>query len=132
MKVAVCIDKEGGMMFFGRRQSMDRVLREKMLSLTSGKLYLNEFTADQFENKDRLHISESFLNEAGEDDLCFVENLTFDINKVNTLYIFNWNRLYPSDFKFNYDISSFKKVKTEKFEGYSHPKITLETYVRKG
>lgn len=132
MKVAVCIDKEGGMMFFGRRQSMDRILREKMFSLTQGKIFVNEFTADQFENKDGLHISESFLQEAGEQDLCFVENVKFDINKVNTLYIFNWNRLYPSDVTFNYTLDGFKKIKTEKFEGSSHPKITLETYTRKG
>ena len=132
MKVAVCIDKEGGMMFFGRRQSMDRILRGKMFSLTQGKIFVNEFTADQFENKDGLHISESFLQEAGEEDLCFVENVQFDINKVNTLYIFNWNRLYPSDVTFNYALDGFKKIKTEKFEGNSHPKITLETYIRKG
>ena len=132
MKVAVCIDKEGGMMFFDRRQSMDRILREKMFSLTQGKIFVNEFTADQFENKDGLHISESFLQEAGEEDLCFVENVQFDINKVNTLYIFNWNRLYPSDVTFNYALDGFKKIKTEKFEGSSHPKITLETYIRKG
>ena len=132
MKVAVCIDKEGGMMFFGRRQSMDRILREKMFSLTQGKIFVNEFTADQFENKEGLHISESFLQEAGDEDLCFVENVPFDINKVNTLYIFNWNRLYPSDVTFNYALDGFKKIKTEKFEGSSHPKITLETYIRKG
>lgn len=132
MNVAVCIDKECGMMFLGRRQSMDRILREKMLSLTEDKLFVNEFTADQFENKEKLHISESFLDEAGEEDLCFVENVNFDINKVNTLYIFKWNRLYPGDFFFEYDYEeSFKKVKTEKFEGYSHPKITLEIYKRK-
>ena len=131
MNVAVCIDKEGGMMFLGRRQSMDRVQREKLLSLTDGNVFLNEFSADMFFDKSRLVVSEDFLNEAGENDLCFVENLSFDINKVNTLYIFKWNVLYPSDETFNYDLSNFKKVKTEKFEGYSHPKITLETYVRK-
>ena len=131
MNIAVCIDKECGMMFFGRRQSMDRVLREKMLSLTSGKLFVNEFTADQFESKEKLYISENFLDEAGEEDLCFVENTSFNINKVNTLYIFNWNRRYPSDFKFNYDLSGFKKQKTENFEGSSHPKISLEIYKKK-
>lgn len=132
MKVAVCIDKEGGMTFLGRRQSMDRVQREKLLSLTEGKVFLNEFSADMFFDKSRLFVSENFLDEAGENDLCFVENLTFDINQVNTLYIFNWNRLYPSDFYFDYNYKdSFKKVITEKFEGYSHPKITLETYIRK-
>ncbi len=131
MKVAVCIDKDNGMMLFGRRLSMDRVQREKLLSLTDGKIFVNEFTADQFETSDRLHISENFLDEAGENDICFVENVKFDINKVSELYIFNWNRRYPSDVIFDYDISSFKRIKTEKFEGYSHPKITLETYIRK-
>ena len=49
MKIAVCIDKDNGMMLFDRRLSMDRVQREKLLSLTDGKIYVNEFTADQFE-----------------------------------------------------------------------------------
>ncbi len=131
MKVAVCIDKDGGMMLFGRRLSMDRVLREKLLCLTDGQLFVNDFTADQFDNKERLFISEDFLDSAGEDDLCFVENVKFDINKVKELYIFNWNRRYPSDVTFDYDLSAFKKTKTEKFEGYSHPKISLEIYTRK-
>ena len=120
------------MLFFGKRQSKDNILRDKMLSLTEGKLFVNEFSANQFDDKEKLCISESFLDDAGDNDLCFVENITFDINKVNTLYIFNWNRLYPSDFYFDYDYKdNFKKVKTEKFEGSSHPKITLETYIRK-
>ena len=62
MNVAVCIDKEGGMMFLGRRQSMDRVQREKLLSLTDGNVFLNEFSADMFFDKSRLVVSEDFLN----------------------------------------------------------------------
>ena len=60
--------------------------------------------------------------------------LTSEKNKFNNghKYIFHWNRLYPGDFYFDYNYKdNFKKVKTEKFEGYSHPKITLETYIRK-
>ena len=131
MNIAVCIDRDGGMMFLNRRQSMDRVQRAKLLSLTGGELFLNEYTARMFEDKNRLHISENFLEEAGEEDLCFVENIRFDINKVSTLYIFKWNERYPKDFSFEYDLSNFKKQKTEKFEGYSHAKITLEVYARK-
>ena len=49
MNLILCVDEGGGMSFFGRRQSMDRVLRQKALALAGeGKLWhvLSELVTD--------------------------------------------------------------------------------------
>ena len=134
MKIAICIDKSGGILFNNRRLSQDSVLREQLLEIVgSDKLYLNEYSAKQFEDKSKLEINENFLDAATDDDLCFVENVEVDIAKVSQVYLFHWNRAYPSDTYFEFDAkaSGFKKIKTKEFVGSSHKKITLEVYVRK-
>lgn len=133
MKVIVCVDKKGGMMFNNRRQSQDRVLREKIAEILNGAtLYMNSYSAKQFKGECSITVDEEFLSVAGKDDFCFVENLTVTPDTVNEFYIFNWNRKYPADFYF--DIKprelGFKPIKTEEFQGSSHEKITLEVFAK--
>ena len=46
MNVLVCIDKDNGMMFFGKRQSQDIVQREKMLELIGQqKVFMTAYSA---------------------------------------------------------------------------------------
>lgn len=133
MNIIVCIDKNGGMMFGGRRQSQDRILREKVLELTSGgRLLMNSYSAKQFENTDSIVVDDNFLNNAGHGDFCFVEEVEITAENVENFYIFNWNRKYPGDLFFNVDLKAegFKKIKKEEFQGNSHDKITLEIYSR--
>lgn len=134
MKLILCIDKSGGMLFNSRRQSQDSLLREKILSLLGGKkLCLNEYSARQFEDTSPLYISEDFLLQAGKEDFCFVENTEIPENAVDAVYLFHWNRAYPADTYFTMELkTNFKKVHTEHFEGSSHKKITLEIYERRG
>lgn len=133
MKAIVCLDKSKGMLFNNRRQSRDEILNEKVCALVGdGVLYLNEYSAKLFENKCTLAISDDFCQVAGEEDFCFIENTSVPIDKVKELYIFWWNRDYPSDTYFGYDPVEFgfKRVKKEDFTGNSHKKITLEIYRR--
>ena len=49
MILIVAVDEDKGMMFNRRRQSKDRVLRERILSLAKGgKLWMNAYTRRQF------------------------------------------------------------------------------------
>ena len=49
MIVIVALDDRGGMMFNHRRQSQDKVLRERVLKVTAGKkLWMNHYTEKQF------------------------------------------------------------------------------------
>ena len=67
MNIIVCIDKNGGMMFGGRRQSQDCVLREKILEVTSGsRLLMNSYSAKQFENAESIVVDEDFLSKANQ------------------------------------------------------------------
>ncbi|MCD8021233.1 MAG: ribonuclease Z, partial [Clostridiales bacterium] len=74
----------------------------------------------------------AFLQKAGQGEFCFVEDqhLRLFINRIETLYLFKWNRAYPADFYFDIDLSDprWKLIKTEEFSGKSHQIITLEEY----
>lgn len=134
MKVIVCVDTKNGMMFNNRRQSQDRILRQKIAEMCSDShLYLNEYSAKMFDGECRLKVSDNFLSVAGKNDYCFVEDGLIDFEKVDELFIFNWNRKYPADTYFEFDAKAFGFVKTskEEFAGSSHEKITLEIYTKK-
>ncbi len=133
MNIIVCIDKNCGMAFMGKRQSQDRALREKILEISSGaRLLMNSYSAKQFENTEGIIVDGDFLNNANEGDFCFVEDRGVTTEKVENFYVFNWNRKYPGDLFFTVDLKAegFKKIKKEEFQGSSHDKITLEIYSR--
>lgn len=133
LKLIVCVDKSNGMLFNNRRQSQDSALREKIFSLVGdNKLFLNEYSAKQFENTDKLIICDDFISKATSDDFCFVENTQIPIDMIDEVYLFQWNRDYPADMYFTVDLKTgFKKIKSEDFVGTSHKKITLEIHKKR-
>lgn len=133
MNIIVCIDDEYGMLFNHRRQSRDRLLRERILMLTKGtKLWMNLYSAKQFEEEcaKNMFVDEAFLHNAGNGDYCFVEteDITKHIPKIEKIILYRWNRRYPSDFKFALDLSDWTMESTFEFAGSSHEKITEEIY----
>ncbi len=134
MRIIVCIDDNGGMMFNNRRVSSDKVVTERIIDLLKdNNLYLNQYSAKLFADKtDNLKISDDFLSKAGENDYCLVENvdITEYISDISQVIIYYWNRKYPSDLKFPKEaaISGFKCVSVSEFGGNSHEKITEEVY----
>ena len=134
MRIIVCIDDNGGMMFNNRRVSSDKAVTDRIIDLLKdNNLYLNQYSAKLFADKtDNLKISDDFLSKAGENDYCFVENvdITEYISDISQVIIYNWNRKYPSDLKFPKEaaISGFKCVSVSEFGGNSHEKITEEVY----
>lgn len=133
MNIIVCIDDEYGMLFNHRRQSRDRLLRERILMLTKGtKLWMNLYSAKQFEEEcaDNIIVDEDFIHNAGNGEYCFVETeyITKHIPKIEKIILYRWNRRYPSDFKFALDLSDWTMESTFEFAGSSHEKITEEIY----
>lgn len=132
MILAVCVDEKLGMLFNKRRQSKDRELRKDLLALTDQPLWVNSYTAKQFaeDEKVRLHIQEDFLDDIGEDELCFVENLPLDGHEhdITKLIVYRWNRIYPADVRFPYDLSSWQLESEYEFTGSSHDRITRCIY----
>lgn len=138
MQVIVAIDDGGGLMFNRRRQSQDRVLRERILRLSDGaRLWMNAYTRKQFDDAEaagRIAVDENFLEKAADGDFCFVENAPVRpvLDRVERVILFRWNRAYPSDLRFDVDLSAppWTLIETEEFPGYSHEKITEEVYAR--
>ena len=130
MKIIICVDDDNGMLFNNRRQSRDRNVIEKIYEITKGQnLWITEFSSSLFD--ERATVDEDMLEKAEADDFCFIENLSLlpYKNKIDTLYLFKWNRRYPSDVKFDFILDGFNLVQTEYFAGNSHEKITLEVYI---
>ena len=135
MIAAICLDDHLGMLFNGRRLSQDRCVRSDLLvHIQNQKLWLNAYSARQFSDteQENLHIAEDFLDKAPDGAYCFVENqaLAPYLGRLEGLIIYRWNRVYPSDVRFDLDLSGWKCVERQEFPGHSHEKITKERYIK--
>ncbi len=135
MIIIAAVDDRNGMMFNHRRQSQDKVLREKILSLTASKvLWMDHYSAKQFYGYTvpQLNIDDRFMWEAAHGEYCFVEDVSVShFEKIaEQIILFKWNRKYPGDFYFDIDVQKpkWKLIHTEDFSGSSHKKITMEVY----
>lgn len=134
MNIIVCVDDHSGMLFFGRRQSMDSLLRREAAALAAGEpLWMNGYSAKQFADDGvPLCVDENFLENAPEDAWCFVENrdITPFVHKIGKIALYRWNRLYPSDMKFPQQLfaGKWECLSKRDFPGSSHECITEEVY----
>ena len=135
MRLIICLDDKNGMSFNGRRQSMDKVLREKLLErVGTEKLWLSPYSARQFTQlQDNMIADQAFLQKAEKQDTCFVEtqDVSDYISQFDQLIIYRWNRVYPAELHFpmNYVDFAWKLICKTEFAGNSHPTITEEIYV---
>lgn len=133
MYYIICIDERGGRMFAKRRQSQDRVLRARVLELAAAHtLWMSRYSAKQFTEGGAFTVDDDYLQKAGEDDYCFVEDKGFDLSKCKGIVLYNWNRHYPSDVKWEVDPTAegFVLSAETDFVGHSHEKITEQIYTR--
>ncbi len=131
MKIALCVDNNGGMLFNNRRQSRDRILIEDLLNTAQGKVRISPFSADLFDES-KVICSDDFLEIADENDVCFVEDCELSCfnDKISQVILYCWNRDYPSDFSTDIDLDKFKLKSSVEFVGSSHDKITKEIYIK--
>lgn len=135
MKIIVCLDDRDGMLFGGRRQSKDSLLRQRVLELTRGsRLWMNAYTAGQFmEEAENLWVDEAFLDKAIPGDYCFVEDrdIVPYAQRVESVIIYRWNRAYPGDVKFPFALfdNVWRMESRLEFPGSSHELITEEIYI---
>ena len=136
MKLIVCLDDQNGMLFGGKRQSRDRAVCEKILSITQGAmLWMNHYSYPLFADMNMwVAVDDAFLSLAAEEDWCFVENTDVCpyLDSVSQIIIFKWNRRYPADMVFSAELTggTWKLNQSEVFSGYSHDRITMEVYTR--
>ena len=130
MKVIVCIDDNGGMLFGKRRQSKDMLLLEDVMKNTE-KIWIHSFSEKLFADyQKKIMIDDMFLDKADKGEVCFVENqkLIPYISQIEELIIYKWNRKYPADFRLDVDLSKWEMKEQIEFSGNSHEKITREIY----
>lgn len=134
MIVIICTDNHNGMMFNHRRQSQDQVLRQDIIQeVGDSRIWMNSYSYRQFSDAtlSNAMIDEDFLNNAGAEEFCFLEDndLTPYIHLVRRIIWYRWNRNYPADLYFNIDLSKWRMVSRAEFVGSSHDKITKEVYL---
>ena len=131
MKLFFCIDNKNGMMFSGKRQSQDSVLREWIIAHTAGsKLWMSSYSAKQFKELEGYIVDDDYGSKAAVGDYCFIEDKGYTLENVSEIILCHWNRRYQADKVFDVDLkaNSFKKVDSLDIKGSSHDKITIETY----
>ena len=137
MHPIVCIDDKNGMMFHHRRLSRDRLLLADVQHLHCGRqLWMNAYSAALFaDGQERVTVAEDFLYRASPGDFCFVEDapLLPVIERIETIYLYRWNRAYPADLYLDLLPEQYSWICSERkdFAGFSHLKITREHYVRR-
>ena len=135
MHIIVCLDEQKGMMFNRRRQSRDKKVREDMLSLIDGKLWVSPYTARQFasEEQERLEVSEQFLSLAQQGEFCFVEeqDVLPYVEKIEDMIVYYWKRHYPADMFFTVNLEEFELQESIPLVGNSHPEMIRERYQKK-
>ena len=140
MYVILTLDNQNGMMFNHRRQSRDRVLSERLVELAgkltrgkAGRLLMSCYTAGLFPDgvPEGAVSADNFLDQAGSGDVCFVEDAALLPYQplISQLFVFRWNRDYPSDRRLDLNLSEWVRTVEDEFCGFSHKTITLERYV---
>lgn len=134
MILIACVDDNLGMLFNNRRQSMDSVLRGRILTMCAGKkLWMNAYSCGQFdENFEGITVDEDFMAKADSDDYCFAENISVKPyeKEMQKIILYRWNRVYPADLYFDIDLKNWHIKESNDFAGSSHDKITEEVYVK--
>lgn len=127
--VAICIDKENGLSFYGKRTSKDREIRKRLLEMAD-TLAVDSYTAGQFE------LEEAKKLDIMDDPAGIKEGTAFlelqDIpDDADRIILFRWPRKYPADRFLTFRFSGWRKIRKEEFPGFSHEKILMEIYERK-
>lgn len=134
MILIACVDDNLGMLFNNRRQSMDSVLRGRILTMCAGKkLWMNAYSRKQFNtDAEGITVDENFMSKAGSDDYCFAENISVKPyeKEIQKIILYRWNRVYPADLYFDIDLKNWHLKESTDFAGSSHDKITEEVYVK--
>lgn len=135
MKLIICVDENDGMLFNRRRQSRDKELIKHIKNLVWGKkLWISSFSEILFENVCEYHLfdSENSTN-IGEDDFCFVENISLKSleNHTSEIILYNWNRSYPADTYFDICLDNWQLISETVIAGSSHENITERIYKRR-
>lgn len=130
MIVAVCVDNQNGLTFFGKRQSRDKEVIKDFMADSKGKAVISRFSETIFEGV-KVRIDDDFMKSARKGEYCFVEDtdITPYAKKIEKIIVYCWNRDYPASEYFTMP-DGFVLESSADFKGNSHDKITKQIFVR--
>ena len=146
MKLIVCTDSRGGMMFNKRRTTSDVVVTADILrERGDGRLLIAPYSEKIFKTCEAegyaphggavYTVSDDPVGDAGESDTVFLEERSAKerLDDIDTVIIYNWTVIYPYDYTFDIDLRACGFVLSEQYDfpGYNHDFVTKEVYVRK-
>lgn len=135
MTVIVCFDTGRGMTFFGKRQSADRAVIKRILSVSGGMtIYTEPYAAPLFRDCGAEILPTDEFSSLPHDAVCFIENVdpASLADRIDRFVIYRWNRKYPRDRAvgfFPYE-EGFTLQSISDFAGSSHDRITEEIWVK--
>ena len=124
MKIIACVDNNNGLLFNHRRLSKDRnVILDIENMVKENEFACSEYSSQLFLNSNLKKFT--IKNELPQSGYYFAEDiLPKDLENVDEIILYQWNREYPSDLKFEFDLKKYNEVDRKEFPGYSHEKIT--------
>ena len=134
MVLIMVTDCKGGVLFNGRRQSRDVLLRQRIMEITKGqRLLVTPYSASQFSTEDQalLQVCSSPLDYASKEDFCFLEQVpdaNYNFSNVRNIVLFRWDREYPADCFFQVPKSNWVLRQSREFSGFSHKRIIEEVF----
>lgn len=145
MKLIVCMDPRGGMMFNKRRTTSDVVVTADILrEAEGGRLLIAPYSEKIFKNAEiegytpfgaEYTVSGDPVGEAGGTDAIFLEERSARerLPEIDTIVIYNWTDIFPFDFTFDIDPRKEGFILAEQYDfpGYNHDIVTKEVYRRK-
>ncbi len=145
MKLIVCMDPRGGMMFNKRRTTSDVVVTADILRESAdSKLLIAPYSEKIFKTCEAegyaphggavYTVTDDPVSEAKTSDTVFIENMSAAerLSDIDTIVIYNWSEIYPFDYTFDIDPrkEGFQLEEQYEFPGYNHDIVTKEVYKR--
>lgn len=134
MKLVVCLDKNNGIIFFGKRQSQDELQRKNLFELIgNSKFFLTENSFDLYQDFEFNFEIISEKTEILEDSVFLYEGEELErfLPFVDEIICYFWNRDYPFDETFEEFLKpNWKEKESFEFKGKSHEKITRKIFKR--
>ena len=137
MRLIVCTDNRGGMMFFGKRPARDRYAIDDIIKDAGGKrILIAPYSEKLFAEQGGAYtISQDPLADANENDIVFVEDRSARpyLEKIDSITVYSWDLSYPFDKKFDIDpiAEGFELLEKREFPGHAHDSVKKTVYAKK-
>lgn len=140
MTLVLTVDERGGIAFGNKRQSRDKALTKDIFNLKKGaRILAREYSRLIFDEARPIPYEPIFTSDpvkeakSGDVVLLELEASRDTIEEAEEIFIYSWNRHYPSTAKLDMELIKEKFLLAEQvdFEGNSHENLTRFHYKRK-